>query len=97
MLVEPFMANHHMIMARGLLRPWLMLMLTMVDMAMEDMPMALLMAMDTGVVIIMARGQLTLRLKLTMVDMVMEDIHMVSQEGNTHVSGPAPHGYGYGR
>ena len=52
-------------------------------MATEDMLMALLMAMDTGVVIIMARGlpKLILRLMLTMVHMVMGDMHMVSQEG----------------
>jgi len=73
-------------MARGLLKPMLMLMLTMVVMVMEeamvDMPTDLLMAMDIDVAT-MERG--LLMLMLTMVVMVMEGglvgMLMVSQAG----------------
>jgi len=73
-------------MARGLLKPRLRLMLTMVVMVMEevmvDMPTDLLMAMDIDVAT-MERG--LLMLMLTMVVMVMEGglvgMLMVSQAG----------------
>ena len=60
MLDKPSLAIHHIIMARGLL----MLMLTMVDMVMEDMLMVRLMDMATDMVIIMAKDLLKLRLML---------------------------------
>merc|ERR1711892_290644 len=64
---ELFLAIHLIIMARGLLKPRLRLMLTMVDMVMEevmvDMPTDLLMAMDIDVDT-MERGLLMLKLLL---------------------------------
>merc|ERR1711892_1612513 len=85
-----YLAIHLIIMARGLLKPRLRLMLTTVVMVMEevivDMPTDLLMAMDIDVDT-MERGllMLKLRLMLTMVVMVMEGglvgMLMVSQAG----------------
>ena len=72
MLVELSMAIPHLAMERDL--P--MLMHIIVPMAMEDIPMDLLMAMATGVGISMERGLLMLMLMPTTAPMAMEDMLM---------------------